>query len=127
MFKTLEAAYFLDFALMPALKQVSVTETAAKKVKEFMKKEGKDNAVLRLYVTGGGCSGLTNGLAFEDSPGEEDIVVEENGIKVIVDSFSMNYVKGATIDYVDSLEGSGFKIKNPNETSSCSCGHSYNT
>ena len=113
---------------MPALKHISVTPPAADKVREFIKKEGKkDDAVLRLYVTGGGCSGLTNGLAIEDGASEEDIVIEDQGVKVVVDSFSLNYVKGCTIDYVDSLDESGFKIRNPNETSSCACGSSYNT
>ena len=111
----------------PTLKKLSVTVNAANKVKEFMVKEGKKDAVLRLYVTGGGCSGLTNGLALEDKASEEDIVIEENGIKVVVDSFSLNYVRGCTIDYTEGLQGSGFKIENPNEKKSCSCGSSYTT
>ena len=113
--------------MMPELKHLSVTASAAEKIKEFIKKEGKDTSVLRIYVTGGGCSGLTNGLSLEDKPSEEDIVVKENGVTIVIDSFSLNYVKGSQIDYVDSLDGSGFKIVNPNKKSSCACGSSYNT
>ena len=113
--------------MMPELKHLDVTDSAAEKIKEFIKKEGKPTSVLRIYVTGGGCSGLTNGLSLEDKPGEEDIIVKQNGVTIVIDSFSLNYVKGSKIDYLDSLEGSGFKIENPNEKSSCSCGSSYTT
>ncbi|MFL6315488.1 MAG: iron-sulfur cluster insertion protein ErpA [Nitrososphaeraceae archaeon] len=104
---------------------ITVTPKAADKVAEFMKQEGKDNLLLRVYVTGGGCSGLSYGMGFEESPDEDDHVIEQNGVRVLVDSYSQRYLKGANIDYIDSLMGSGFKINNPNVTKSCSCGHSF--
>src|SRR4026207_2174096 len=108
-------------------KIIDVTAKAAEKVAEFMKQEGKDNLLLRVYVTGGGCSGLSYGMGFEESPDEDDHIIEQNGVKVLVDSYSQRYLKGANIDYIDSLMGSGFKINNPNVTKSCSCGHSFST
>jgi iron-sulfur cluster assembly protein len=104
---------------------VTVTQLAATKVREFMQKEGKSTGALRVYVTGGGCSGLSYGLALEDQVGDDDIVVEAYDVKVLVDAFSAKYLKGSKIDYLESLEGSGFKIDNPNVTSSCACGHSF--
>jgi len=104
---------------------VRLTESAAKKVKEFIEREGKSNLGLRLYVTGGGCSGLSYGLALDDEINEDDIVVEQNGIKVIVDSFTAPFIRGSVIDYEESLQGSGFRIDNPNVKSTCACGHSF--
>ncbi len=106
---------------------ITVTSKAAEKVVEFMKQEGKDNLFLRVYVSGGGCSGLSYGMGFEEKPDEDDLVIEQQGVKVLVDNYSQNYLKGANIDYIDSLMGSGFKINNPNVTKSCSCGHSFST
>jgi iron-sulfur cluster assembly accessory protein len=106
---------------------ITVTSKAAEKVAEFMKQEGKDNLLLRVYVSGGGCSGLSYGMGFEEKPDEDDHVIEQKGVKVLVDSYSQRYLKGANIDYIDSLMGSGFKINNPNVTKSCSCGHSFST
>jgi iron-sulfur cluster assembly accessory protein len=106
---------------------VTVTPKAAEKVSEFMKQEGKDSLFLRVYVTGGGCSGLSYGMGFEENSEEDDLVIEQNGVKIVVDNYSQRYLKGANIDYIDSLMGSGFKINNPNVTKSCSCGHSFST
>lgn len=106
-------------------KLVSITEQVAQKVKKFIAKEGKTNGALRLYVTGGGCSGLTYGLALEENASEDDHVLEEHGLRVLVDPFSAKYVKGSVIDYVESLQGAGFKIDNPNVVSTCACGHSF--
>src|SRR5919106_595922 len=92
---------------------VTITPKAAEKVAEFMKQEGKDNLLLRVYVSGGGCSGLSYGMGFEEKADEDDKVLEQNGVKVLIDSYSQNYLKGANIDYIDSLMGSGFKINNP--------------
>ena len=108
-------------------KVVDVTLKAAEKVMEFMKQEGKDNLYLRVYVTGGGCSGLSYGMGFEENPDEDDMVLEQNGIKILVDNYSQKYLKGANVDYIERLMGSGFKISNPNVTKSCSCGHSFST
>ena len=104
---------------------VTISPKAAEKVVEFMKQEGKDNLFLRVYVSGGGCSGLSYGMGFEENSDDDDYILEENGVKVLIDSYSQKYLKGANIDYIESLMGSGFKINNPNVTKSCSCGHSF--
>jgi len=108
-------------------KLITVTPKAAEKIAEFMKEEDENAEYLRVYVQGGGCSGLSYGMGFEKAPEEDDLVIEENGVKLIVDSYSIDHLKGANVDYIESLMGSGFKINNPNVTKSCSCGHSFNT
>jgi len=82
---------------------------------------------IRDSVQGGGCSGLSYGMGFEKKSEEDDLVLEEHGVKMLVDSYSADYLKGASIDYIESLMGAGFKVNNPNVTKSCSCGHSFNT
>jgi len=106
---------------------VTVTPKAAEKVAEFMKQEGNSNLYLRVYVSGGGCAGLSYGMGFEEKPDEDDTVIEQNGVKLLLDSDSQRYLRDANIDYIESLMGSGFKINNPNVTKSCSCGHSFST
>lgn len=106
---------------------ISITQKAAEKIVEFMKQENKEKLYLRVYVSGGGCSGLSYGMGFEEKPDEDDAIINENGVEVIIDSYSQKYLKGASVDYVESLMGSGFKINNPNVTKSCSCGHSFST
>lgn len=106
---------------------ITITENAASKVAELMANEGTQNASLRVYISGGGCSGFNYGMAFDDATDEEDQVFEQHGVKVLVDSYSAPYLGGAEIDYVDGLMGSGFTIHNPNAVSTCSCGHSFQT
>ena len=106
---------------------LTITPKAAEKTKEFMKQEGRDDLYLRVYVSGGGCAGLSYGMGFEEKTDEDDTVIEEHGIKLLVDSYSSRYLKGTEIDYIESLMGAGFKINNPNVTKSCSCGHSFST
>ena len=108
-------------------KKITITTKAAEKVKEFMKQEGKDGLFLRVYVSGGGCSGLSYGMGFEDKSDEDDMVLEENGVRMLVDNYSSGHLKGTEIDYVESLNGTGFKINNPNVTKSCACGSSFST
>ena len=108
-------------------KVVTVTEKAAQKIHEFMKEEGEKPEFLRVYVQGGGCSGLSYGMGFEKKAEEDDITIEENGVKLLIDSYSIDHLKGAVVDYIESLMGSGFKINNPNVSKSCSCGHSFST
>ncbi|ABK76776.1 conserved hypothetical protein [Cenarchaeum symbiosum A] len=108
-------------------KMVTVTEKAAAKIKEFMSEEGEQSQYLRVYVQGGGCSGLSYGMGFEKTAEEDDTVIEESGVKLLVDSYSQDHLNGASVDYIESLMGSGFKINNPNVTKSCSCGHSFST
>jgi iron-sulfur cluster assembly protein len=106
---------------------VTITSSAAVKVRELMEKEGREDLGLRLFVAGGGCSGLNYGMSFDDEPDADDQVLEMEGVKVLVDSYSLPHVNGAEIDYVDGLMGSGFTIHNPNATSTCACGHSFDT
>lgn len=108
-------------------KLVTITPKAAEKVKAFMAEETEKPEFLRVYVQGGGCSGLSYGMGFEKAAEEDDIVIEENGVKMVIDSYSVDYLKGANIDYIESLMGAGFKINNPNVTKSCSCGSSFST
>ena len=104
---------------------ISVTPTAQQKVKEAMIAEGKSGINLRIFVEGGGCSGLQYGLAFEDTQQDGDEVVTQDGFNILVDRFSVPYLEGISIDYVTSLQGAGFRIENPNATGSCGCGHSF--
>ena len=108
-------------------KLVTITPKAAEKVIAFMAEEAEKPQFLRVYVQGGGCSGLSYRMGFEKTSEEDDLVIEENGVKMVIDSYSVDYLKGANIDYIESLMGAGFKINNPNVTKSCSCGSSFST
>lgn len=104
---------------------VTLTDNAARQVKSILDSE-KENAgkALRVYVEAGGCSGLQYGMTFDEKR-PDDLSAEFNGVAVVVDPFSANYLKGSVIDYSDELSGGGFKIKNPNAHSSCGCGKSF--
>lgn len=106
---------------------VSVTPTAASTIRSLLEQREIPNHVLRVFVAGGGCSGLQYGMAFEENPQEHDEVVETDGVRLIIDPTSLMYLKGATIDFVESLMGGGFRIDNPNAVSSCGCGQSFRT
>ncbi len=105
---------------------VSLTDTAAAKIRELQGEEPDGEAsVLRVAVQGGGCSGFEYALGFDRGPQEGDHELELHGVQVVVDPFSAPYLKGATIDFLNGLQESGFKIDNPNVASSCGCGHSF--
>ena len=105
---------------------LSVTPAAAEKIKELMAEEpAGEAAVLRVAVQGGGCSGFQYGLGFDRGAQEGDIEFEAHGVPVVVDPFSAPYLQGAEVDYVDTIQQSGFAINNPNAVSSCGCGHSF--
>ena len=105
---------------------LSLTEAAAVKVKQLMAEEPEGEAtVLRVAIQGGGCSGFQYGLGFDRGSQEGDLELELHGVPVVVDPFSAPYLKGAEIDYVDSIQAAGFAISNPNASSSCGCGHSF--
>jgi iron-sulfur cluster insertion protein len=103
---------------------VTVSPRAAKRIADIIAAEGRP-AMLRLAVTGGGCSGFQYNFALDDVVAGDDLVVEEGGIKVLIDSTSLEFLKGAEIDFVDDLIGASFKVNNPNATSSCGCGTSF--
>ena len=105
---------------------VTLTETAAKKVMDLRLEEGKPEWGLRIRVVGGGCSGMSYELGWEDQPAEGDNVIESHGVKVLIDSQSARYLDGSEIDFVENnMMGAGFAIKNPNVKSSCGCGQSH--
>ncbi len=106
---------------------ITVTIKAAKKIQELMKEEKDHSEYLRIYVQGGGCSGLSYGMGFETKPEEDDSIIEDNGVKILIDNYSQDHLKGANIDWIEGLDVSGFKINNPNVKKSCSCGSSFST
>jgi iron-sulfur cluster assembly accessory protein len=103
---------------------VSLTPAAAAKIRELMSQE-TDVSVLRVAIEGGGCSGFQYGLGFDRGAQEGDHAFEVQGVQVVVDPFSAPYLKGARVDYLETIQESGFKIDNPNAVSSCGCGHSF--
>ncbi len=106
---------------------LSVSPSAVEVIRNLLQQRNIPNHSLRVFVSGGGCSGMQYGMAFEESPKEFDKVVSVDGVSLLVDSTSLMYLQGATIDYVDSLMGGGFRIENPNAVSSCGCGSSFRT
>ncbi len=106
---------------------LTVTPLAAAKIQELLQARNIPGYALRVFVAGGGCSGLQYGMAFEEGPQEFDAVVESDGVRLLVDPTSIMYIGGATIDFVDSLMGGGFRIDNPNAVSTCGCGQSFRT
>lgn len=109
------------------INEISLTESAANAVRELLEKRELPGHALRVFISGGGCSGYQYGMALEAEPRPTDLVVEQHGVKVVVDEVSVEYLRGANIDYVDDVMGSGFKIENPNATSACGCGNSFRT
>jgi len=106
---------------------ITLTDSAAKKVLEVIRQQNKLGYGLRIYVRSGGCSGLTYGMSLEKEPELNDIVIEQKGVKVFVDGFAADYIKGSVVDYIESFQASGFKIDNPNAVQTCGCGHSFRT
>ena len=103
---------------------ITITDTASEKIQELIQEE-QDVLGLRIYVKGGGCSGYQYGMSFESNMGDDDTMIEKQNVKVIVDSQSAPLLHGAEVDYVDSLQGSGFAVKNPNAKNTCGCGSSF--
>jgi len=104
---------------------LNVTASAYKKVHELVTEEENPDLVLRVYVTGGGCSGFQYGFSFDESFADDDTVIEQDGIKVVVDPLSFQYLVGATVDYEEGLAGSRFTVTNPNAETTCGCGASF--
>jgi iron-sulfur cluster assembly protein len=108
----------------PADTLISLTPVAAAKVKDLLSQETEEALVLRVAIQGGGCSGFQYGLGF-DTVAEGDLELDLEGVPVVVDPFSAPYLRGTTIDFLNTIQESGFKIDNPNAVSSCGCGHSF--
>ncbi len=104
---------------------MTLTASAAEKIKSLIAEEGSDDLKLRVFVTGGGCSGFQYGFTFDENVNEGDTEVEQYGVTLLVDPMSYQYLAGAEIDYSEGLEGAQFVIKNPNATTTCGCGSSF--
>ena len=101
------------------------TDNAANKVKELIEEEGNTELKLRVFVSGGGCSGFQYGFTFDEVQNDDDTTMQKNGVTLLIDPMSYQYLVGAEIDYTEGLQGSQFVIKNPNATSTCGCGSSF--
>jgi iron-sulfur cluster insertion protein len=113
-------------APIPAMNSLLVfTDSAADKVKQLIEEEGNPALKLRVFVQGGGCSGFQYGFTFDEETNEDDTVMDKNGVQLLIDSMSYQYLVGAEIDYKDDINGAQFVIKNPNATSTCGCGSSF--
>ncbi len=117
--QTIEA---FDDTLPPPLE---FSENAARKVKSLIEEEKNPNLKLRVFITGGGCSGFQYGFTFDETVNEGDTQVEKDGVTLLVDPMSIQYLTGAEIDYTEGLEGAQFVIRNPNATTTCGCGSSF--
>jgi iron-sulfur cluster assembly accessory protein len=107
---------------------ITLTPRAVTELKDLMESQGNPTAALRVWVAGGGCSGLSYGMALDEGqPDAEDELFEQEGVKIVIDPLSMKYMTGSSVDYVDDAMGGGFKIENPNATGSCGCGSSFKT
>lgn len=117
----------MDLLEQTNVETINLTDAAVNTVKNLLVQKEVPNHGLRVFVSGGGCSGMQYGMALEAEPRPYDHVIERDGVKVFVDPTSMIYLSNATIDYEDSIMGGGFKIENPNAVSSCGCGSSFKT
>lgn len=104
---------------------IEITESAMAKISDILSEENNPRVKLRTFVQGGGCSGFSYGFTLDEEQNEDDFVIEKSGVNILVDSMSMQYLQGATIDYKDELMGASFTINNPNATTTCGCGSSF--
>jgi len=104
---------------------ITLTESALEKITDILAEENNPQVKLRTFVQGGGCSGFSYGFTLDEEQNEDDFVIDNNGIVVLIDSMSMQYLQGATIDYKEELMGSSFTINNPNAQTTCGCGSSF--
>jgi iron-sulfur cluster assembly accessory protein len=117
----------LDFPQTEIVEQTTEINLTLKRVRSLINEKDLDGYALRVFVSGGGCSGMQYGMGLEPEPRETDVRYHFDDVQVVVDPMSMTYLSGATIDYVDDLMAGGFKIENPQAVSSCGCGHSFRT
>ena len=111
--------------LAPATDALLFTDAAALKVKDLIEEEANSDLMLRVFISGGGCSGFQYGFTFDENLSDGDTVIENHGVKLLVDPMSFQYLVGAEIDYTDGLEGAQFVIRNPNAVTTCGCGSSF--
>lgn len=104
---------------------IQFTDSAAAKVRELALEEANPDLKLRVYISGGGCSGFQYGFAFDEQPDEGDLMVDNDGVLLLVDPMSYQYLSGSEVDYVENLQGAQFVIRNPNATTTCGCGSSF--
>jgi iron-sulfur cluster insertion protein len=109
-----------------SVQMITLTESAITRIKDIVIDEGNPALKLRVFVEGGGCSGMSYNFALEEEQGEDDFVTEADGVTLLVDAASMQYLRNASIDYVESIHGSNFSISNPNAQTTCGCGSSFN-
>jgi iron-sulfur cluster insertion protein len=114
-----------DVDTLPRPSEVLLTDSAAKRIAEILRMDENRGMMLRVSVSGGGCSGFQYGFTFDDNKGDSDLVIEHEGATVLIDDVSLDLLKGAQIDYVEDMIGSSFAIKNPQAKSSCGCGNSF--
>lgn len=104
---------------------IDITESAVKRLSTLLKDEEDKNTKLRIYITGGGCSGFQYGFTFDSNKSDDDLIIEKESVSIIVDPMSMQYLIGSVLDFTEGLEGSRFVIKNPNAKTTCGCGSSF--
>jgi iron-sulfur cluster assembly protein len=117
----------MDVNVIEQTEEIQLTETAASMIQNLLVQKNVPNHGLRVFVSGGGCSGMQYGMALEAEARPYDHVVEKSGVKMFIDPTSMMYLSGSVVDYEDNLMGGGFRIDNPNAVSTCGCGHSFKT
>lgn len=117
----------MDVNVIEQTEEIQLTETAASMIQNLLVQKNVPNHGLRVFVSGGGCSGMQYGMALEAEARPYDHVVEKGGVKMFIDPTSMMYLSGSVVDYEDNLMGGGFRIDNPNAVSTCGCGHSFKT
>ncbi|PCI44486.1 MAG: iron-sulfur cluster insertion protein ErpA [Moraxellaceae bacterium] len=115
----------MNDALEPSSSSLLFTDSAVAKVKTLLEEEGNYDLKLRVYITGGGCSGFSYGFSFDEDGREGDTEIVREGVKLVVDAMSIQYLAGSTVDYVEGLQGSRFTVENPNASSTCGCGSSF--
>ena len=106
---------------------VTISDSAVTKLKEILKEEDNPNMKVRMFVQGGGCSGMQYGFTLEEEQNEDDFVIEKDGVQLLIDAMSSQYVQGAEVDWPESVQGSQFAIRNPNAQTTCGCGSSFST